>query len=941
MKHVDQSSSGIEIGTSKCEACGATTRLSDGMCLSCFLKQGLEADQQSSVSDFETVLAEADVPDKQWRLGNYEIIEEIGRGGMGVIYRARQRHSRRIVALKRMLSYHADSHETLARFRREAESAASLDHPNILPIYEVNESEDGLPFFSMKLATGGSLRTVAPRLRNDPRECVRLIAKVSRAVDYAHEHGILHRDLQPGNVLLDARGEPMVSDFGLAKWLDQESNLTRTLTSLGTPGYIAPEQAEGTSFSPATDIYSLGAILFNLLAGRPPFMGNNALSVIRQAAAKPAPRLRLILPSVDRDLETIVARCLERDPKARYHAAGALAEDLERWLEGRPILARPMRTPARVWRWSRRNPVLTVATAICLFLSAAVAWLFPRHQWTFPPPPEKSIAILPFQNLSKDQENAFFTDGVQDEILTSLSRIADLKVISRTSVMQYKDTAKRNLREIGQQLGVANVVEGSVQRVANRVRVNAQLINAKNDAHLWAQTYDGDLTDVFAIQSQIAQAIAEQLQAQMSAREKALIAHPPTTDVGANTLYQEALRLEHQPPEDQTLRHAIQLLEQAVARDPQFALAYSLMSQKHMSLYFGGYDHTSARLEQANVALQKAVQLRPDAGEIHLADAEYWFHGFFDYDRARAEIELARRSLPNDPKVYTMTGAMDRRQGRWGEAVRNFERAAELNPRDLDAVMNAAFTYEGLKRYSDATRMYERAAALSPPDYGPRIAARSNQALNERADTRPLRAELNAIMAEDPKSTSQIATDLYFCAISERDRSATEHALAVIPPEGLFTAGNFVCPREWFVGYAARTFGEDEIARAAFTAARSKLEKIVEDQPDYASAWSLLGRVDAALGRKEAAIREGRRACELLPSSKDAWFAPGLLRYLASIYVWTGEKDLALTQLEDLAALKVSSLDYGDLKLDPNWDPLRGDPRFEKLVASFAPKKDQ
>lgn len=269
-----------------------------------------------------------------------------------------------------------------------------------------------------------------------------------------------------------------------------------------------------------------------------------------------------------------------------------------------------------------------------------------------------------------------------------------------------------------------------------------------------------------------------------------------------------------------------------------------------MSLYFGGYDHIPARREQANVALQKAVQLQPDAGEAHLAAAEYWFHGFFDYDRARAEIELARRSLLNDPKVYTMTAAMDRRQGRWHESVRNFERAAELNQRDLDAVMNAAFTFEGLKRYSDATRMYERAAGLSPPDYGPRIAARSNQALNERADTRPLRAELNAIMAEDPKAPAQIAPDLYFCAILERDRAAIERALAIIPPEELYTAGNFVRPREWFVGYVARMFGETETARAAFMAARSKLEKKVQEQPDYAAAWSLLGRVDAALGRK-------------------------------------------------------------------------------------------
>src|ERR1051326_676349 len=334
MNSLPQSISGIEIGTRKCEQCGAATRLGDGICLSCFLKEGLEAEQQDSIADFESVLAEADVSDKQWRLGNYEILEEIGRGGMGVIYRARQRHSRRIVALKRVLSYHADSRDTLMRFRREAEAAASLDHPNILPIYEVSESEDGLPYFSMKFAPGGSLLDAASALRDEPRRAIALMAKVSRAVQYAHLHGILHRDLKPGNILLDARGEPLVSDFGLAKWLDTTSDLTRTLTIFGTPGYIAPEQAQGPArnLTPAADVYSLGAILFDLLTGRPPFLGEHALAVIQQAGEKPAPKLRTLAPLADRDLETICAKCLEREPQARYRSAGELAEDLDRWL---------------------------------------------------------------------------------------------------------------------------------------------------------------------------------------------------------------------------------------------------------------------------------------------------------------------------------------------------------------------------------------------------------------------------------------------------------------------------------------------------------------------------------------------------------------------------------------------------------------------------------
>src|SRR5438309_2766276 len=390
---------GMTKSPAKCDKCGATTRLDTGICVSCLLREGLEAAGEVSRAVFESVIAEVDVPDKQWRLGNYEILDEIGRGGMGVIYRARQRHSHRIVAVKRVLNYQADSHKTLMRFRLEAEAVASLDHPNILPIYEVSESEDGLPFFSMKLATGGSLHDAESACPREPRKCVQLMAKVARAIEYAHSRGILHRDLKPGNILLDDRGEPLVSDFGLAKWLDANKDITKSLTTFGTPGYIAPEQAEGasTDLTPAADVYSLGAILFDLLAGRPPFVGSNALAVIRQASEKPAPKLRSLTQSLDRDLETICARCLERDPKARYQSAGDLAADLERWLDGRSIVARPVSLATRIWRWSRRNPKLVGAAAAGVLLGAATVSLFRGELSAVSKfnPPERSITVLP------------------------------------------------------------------------------------------------------------------------------------------------------------------------------------------------------------------------------------------------------------------------------------------------------------------------------------------------------------------------------------------------------------------------------------------------------------------------------------------------------------------------------------------------------------------
>ena len=363
---------------SKCEKCGATIRLDSGVCVSCLLRNGLERGAEISQVSYQSVLAEVDAPQKSWFLGNYEILEQIGCGGMGVIYRARQRHSERIVAVKRVLSYRADSHGALQRFRREAQAVASLDHPNILPIYEVSESEDGLPFFSMKLAEKGSLHENTASLQQQPQKCIGLMTKVARAVEYAHTRGVLHRDLKPGNILLDDRGEPLVSDFGLAKLLDGSNDLTRSMTTFGTAGFIAPEQASDTSvdLTPAADVYSLGAVLFNLLTGRPPFLGSNAISVIRKASETQAPKLRSVAPSLDRDLETICARCLERDPKARYQSAGELAAELERWLGGHPIVARPVSAPARVWRWSQRNPKLVGAATVGLLLGATAVWLF-------------------------------------------------------------------------------------------------------------------------------------------------------------------------------------------------------------------------------------------------------------------------------------------------------------------------------------------------------------------------------------------------------------------------------------------------------------------------------------------------------------------------------------------------------------------------------------
>ena len=497
-------------------------RLDTGICVSCLLREGLEGGDEVSQAFYQSVLAEVDAPYKSWFLGNYEILEQIGCGGMGVIYRARQRHSRRIVAVKRVLSYRADSHGALQRFRREAQAVASLDHPNILPIYEVSESEDGLPFFSMKFADKGSLQENAASLRDEPRKCVQLMAKVAHAVEYAHSRGVLHRDIKPGNILLNHRDEPLVSDFGLAKLLDADNDLTRSLTTFGTAGFIAPEQANGAAadFTPAADVYSLGAVLFNVLAGRPPFLGSNPVSVIRQASETQAPKLRSLAPSLDRDLETICARCLERDPKARYQSAGDLAADLERWLVGRPIVARPVSAPARIWRWSRRNPKLVGAATAGLLLGAAAVWLFRSELFRASQfnPPDRSIAVLPFTDSSETKDQEYLCDGISEEILHTLVQVDGLRVSGRTSSFSLKG---KNTKEVGEKLNVGNVLEGSLQRQGNRVRVTAELIDARNGFRVWTETYDRESDGAFALQDEIARSVVDALKIKLGVRVSA------------------------------------------------------------------------------------------------------------------------------------------------------------------------------------------------------------------------------------------------------------------------------------------------------------------------------------------------------------------------------------------------------------------------------------
>jgi TolB-like protein/Flp pilus assembly protein TadD len=592
----------------------------------------------------------------------------------------------------------------------------------------------------------------------------------------------------------------------------------------------------------------------------------------------------------------------------------------------RPKKFQALKTRRARLRWG------AVATGAVLIAGIITAFLIVSKRamnWSLTVP-EKSIAVLPFTNMSEDQRNSYFADGVQDEILEDLAKIADLKVISRTSVMEYK-SGTRNLRQIARELGVAHVLEGSVQRAANRIRVTAQLIDARNDSHVWAEHYDRALDDVFAIQSEIAKTIADQLHATLSATEKAGIAQRPTKDLEAYDLYLRALPLYRDNADpvhaQENLPQAARFLDEAVKRDPKFLSAWCLLSNTHSLMYFQGTDHSPARLELANAAAKTALLVQPDAGEAHLALAYYYYAGFRDYTQAREQLEIARRTLPNNAELFFRVGVFDYRQGRWDEATQNLERAVELDPRNFQYLTQMALCYQPQRRYQDESRAWDQALKIIPGDPNT-LVARTEVDANWKADMKPYEATVAKLIAENPRLGSDV--DDPFFTLRERTAAAVASILANYSRDGVNYYG-VSYPRSYWEGVIARWHGDMAKAQTAFTTARGGLEEILQKQPDFPAALSLLGMIDAGLGKKEDAIREGRRACELLPMTKDAVDGVAFVVNLAQVYAWTGEKDLAIETLAKALSVP-NDCHYGELKLHPIWDPLRDNPRFDKLM---------
>jgi len=915
-----------------CRKCGTAIFADEpeGLCAACVLETSLGMVHEGVNGTGSTEM--------QDELGDYQLMEEIGCGGQGVVYRARQKSLNRIVALKVIGLGRWATKAHIKRFRFEAETAASLDHPCIVPIHEIGES-DGSCYFSMKLVEGRRLDEVIKCEPLSPRRAVELIIKLARTVHYAHKRGILHRDIKPGNILIDADGEPHLTDFGLARLVERESTVTGTMAeALGTPSYMAPEQATGdaTQFTSATDVYGLGAVFYHLLTRRPPFIGGTIYKTVRLVLETDPQQPRLLNPKVDRDLETICLKCLEKDPQRRYSSALALAEDLERWLRHEPIQARRTGALTRGKKWLRRNPTVALSVVSLGALAATVGMMIwkserARHPIT------TGIAVLPFENLSNEKEDAFFADGLQDDILTKLAKIADLKVISRTSVMQYR--GRRDAYQIADALRVSHLLEGSARKAGDRIHINAQLIDARTDTHIWAEQYDRDLRDVFAIQSEIAQKVAEQLHAKISSAEKLAIERPPTVDLTAFDLYTRAKNLllttSAHVSGRANLLEAANLLDQAVMHDPSFFHAYCQLANTHDRLYHLGYDHTPVRLALAKAATQAAFRLRPDTGEAYLARAENLYRGYLDYDGALAQLETAGRTLPNNSQVWELKGYIQRRQGKREDALRNLMRAADLDPRNVLLLQQIALSLRALGRYPEEKSAWTRALGIVPDDIHTKVEL-ANVELQWKADIGPLHRLVESVRATDPATVPSIADAWLLCALIERNAAAATEALFALG-ETPFSDEVIQFNRPFLEGVVARVMNDDEAARPAFTAARAQQEKAIQAEPNYGPPLCVLGLIEAALGRKEEALRQGRRAVELLPIEKDSINGPVLIEYLAMIAAWAGDKDLACQQLARASRLP-GCVSYGQLKLLPFWDPLRGDPRFEKIVASLAPK---
>jgi TolB-like protein/Tfp pilus assembly protein PilF len=784
----------------------------------------------------------------------------------------------------------------------------------------------------------------------EPNELSGWTSQLCDALDYAHNYArIIHRDLKPANLMVNQRGDLKVSDFGIARNLgDTVSRLTMEQGRSGTLVYMSPQQLDGERATHLDDIYSLGATLYDLLTSKPPFYSGN---IDRQIHERVAPSMTERRKELDIEpalvppvWEEAVAACLAKDPARRPQSAAEVAERLQ--LAGPPTASR-----VSVQRPNRKMLLVGGIAAICMIaLTGLYFGLLERHskpatalstppQTSAPAPPaiqEKSIAVLPFENRSEDQANAYFADGIQDEILTRLSKIADLKVISRTSTQHYK-SAPANLPEIARQLGVAHIVEGSVQKSGDTVRVNVQLIKAANDSHIWADTYDRRLTDIFSVESEVAKAIADQLRAHITGQEEQVIAAKPTENPEAYDAYLRGLAYNLKTANSAANSHGAQkYLREAVRLDPKFALAWTLLSFVDARGYLTQtLQPTPALREEARGAAATALTLDPNLGEALHAEGYYHYACLKDYDTAARYFEQARKFLPNSSRIPESLAYVTRRQGLWNRSESYFNEAERLDPRNVYVLGQHGQSYIALRRFADASRKFDQILEILPGDMDTlAVTASIAQAQGDLPHASALLAPLHP-----PADDSNVLYAQVYQAILERNPAPMIPRLKDILAKPDPAWGYFTGELRFWLGWAQDVAGEHTAAQESWRQACEELELFLSEQPENYNLIYDLALTYMALGDKAAALTLAERAMAVMPIEKDAFDGPAPIEILARVAAQVGEPDRAIGALEKVLSVPYEGplgggqtpLTPALLRLDPMFDPLRNDPRFQKL----------
>jgi len=858
-------------------------------------------------------------------VSHYEILEEIGAGGMGVVYKAEDTRLKRLVALKFLPPELTRDESAKMRLLHEAHAISKLQHRNICTIHEIDETADGRTFICMDYYEGESLKT---RLAHGPlsaEEAIDITLQIAHGLEEAHRHGIVHRDVKPANVMVTTRGEAKILDFGLAK-LSGHSKLTKTGNTVGTVPYMSPEQIRGDEVDARSDIFSLGVTLYELLTGATPFAADYEAAVMHKILHAAPPPLRSIERATE--IEPVIETMLAKDPQERYQSVTQVIEGLSHpGTEQRPRVTKKRR--------ARRLAVLSGAAAI-LIVGTLVITHPPWRKVAGPghvPEGRAAIAVLPFQNLSADGPHAYFAGGLHDEILTQLSKVASLKVISRTSVMGYAD-GKTPLRQIASELGVGSVVEGSVQVLGERLRVSVNLIDATTDEHLWAERYDRTLDDAFTLQSQVAQAIVAAVGATLGASEQELIARLPTENSEAYLFYLQARDYAYRPGyQRENYENAQQLFERALELDPGFALAHAGLSHVHGRMYWFRYDPSPSRLEQQLEEAEEALRLAPEMPEVHIAmGAAYSTRG--DRRRALPEYEIALRSLPNSTDLWKRMASIHRRLGNWNQCFEAYEQAARLDPRDADLHWDlGALTFRTTRRYADSIRAIDRALALAP-DLHVAAVSRAWIFVEWQGQLDSLRSVLQRLppdveLGHLGSPRAQRAELLLW----ER-RTDDLLALLANTPGRVLEGQGFYYPVALYAAWAHRLAGDETSARAQFESALALLDSAAVDRPDDERIHVARGLALAGLHRTADAIQEADWLAQSVVYREDAYDGPIDAQKRARILAQAGAADAALDEIERLLP-GPSLLSVHVLRLDPLWDPIREHPRFQALVAKY------